>query len=234
MGRENRRDPRVNVQLEVYLQTARGEDPYVTKDIAYRGIFVVTPNPFPLRKLVRFRADLDGENVQMMGLVAHRVNSMDAEERGTQPGMGVSLFSVGHSSRERWRSFVREQYELDPEARRQVEMDEMPRLRVHLSSEEMLRQFIDRDFPSGSIFYRMPELQPVGTRVMLEVIHPSSGEMFELEASITETVEEPRHKRGVRVAFDELSEASLTRFNTFDDSQDSNLEELSASDLVLE
>lgn len=230
MGRENRRDPRVDVQLNVHLQTARGEDPYITKDISYRGIFVVTQNPYPLRKLVRFRATLDGVDVQMMGLVAHRVNSLDAEERGTQPGMGVSLFSLGRSTREEWRTFVRDQYELDPEARRQVEIDEMPRLRIHLASDEMLRKFIDRDFPSGSIFYRMPELQPVGSRVMLEVVHPKSGDMFELEASITETVEEPRHKRGVRLAFDELSEASFTRFNTFDNAATS-LDELSVSDL---
>jgi hypothetical protein len=233
MGRENRRDPRVNVELDVFLPTARGEDRYVTKDIAYRGIFVVTPNPYPLRKLVRFRASLDGVDVQMMGLVAHRVNAMDAEERGTQPGMGVSLFSVGHSARQEWRDYVRTQYELDPEARRQVEIDEMPRLRIHLASQDMLRQFIDRDFPSGSIFYRMPELQPVGTRVRLEVIHPESREMFELEATVTEVVEEPRHKRGVRVAFDEMSEATESRFHDFDTSQPS-LDELSVSDLEFE
>ncbi len=233
MGRENRRDPRVDVQLDVFLQTARGEDRYVTKDISYRGIFVVTPNPYPLRKLVRFRASLDGSDVQMVGLVAHRVNSMDADERGTQPGMGVTLFSVGKSTREEWRDYVRAQYELDPEARRQVELEEMPRLRIHLASEEMLRQFVDRDLPSGSIFYRMPELQPVGTRVRLEVIHPQSRDMFEIEATITDVVEEPRHSRGVRVAFDEMSEATESRFHEFDVAEGS-LDELSVSDLVIE
>ena len=213
--RENRRDPRVDIALDVKIQTAVGETTFQTKDISYRGVFILCSDPFPLRKLVRFKTVVDDQELQMMGLVAHRLNAPDAAERGVKPGMGIQLYSVGDDTRDRWRQYVRDCYEADPDAAEEMRASELPRIRIHLATEAMMKQFMERDFPSGSIFYRTPDVHPVGTRVLCEVSHPTTGEHFQLQAQVSEVSDGPRRNRGMRVDFLELSEASDERFDDF-------------------
>ena len=224
MSRENRRDPRVEVTLPVFIQDAAGEKHFNTKDISYRGIFIMTREPFPLRKLVRFRMEAPDGDYQMMGLVAHRMNELDAAEFGRDPGMGIQLYSVGKLTRERWRDFVLDNYNADPEARAELERKRMPRIRIHLKNDKMKQQFMMRDFPSGGIFYRTNDLQPVGTRMICDVIHPTSGRVFELNATVSETIDGSRRKRGLQLTFDELSEASNHDLERFDLGETSEVE----------
>lgn len=223
MSRQNRRDPRVEIALDVFIQDAAGEVKYMTKDISYRGVFIVTRDPFPLRKLVRFRMTSDDGDYQMMGLVAHRVNDFDAAESGRDAGMGIQLYSVGKVTKERWRDFVTETYHADPVARAELERKRMPRIRIHLKNEKMKDQFMSRDFPSGGIFYRTNDLQDVGTRVVCDVIHPKSGRIFELPATVTNRVDGSRRKRGLQLTFEELSEGSSQQFEAFDLGEESEI-----------
>lgn len=214
--RENRKDPRVDVALDVKIQTATGEAHFRTKDISYRGVFILTGDPYPLRKLVRFKAVVDDQELQMMGLVAHRLNAPDAAESGVKPGMGIQLYSVGEDTRDLWRQYVRDCYEQDPDAADEIRANELPRIRIHLATEAMMKQFMEKDFPSGSIFYRTPDVHPVGTRVICEVSHPVTAQYFQLQASVSEVAEGPRRNRGMRVDFLELSEATNERFDIFE------------------
>ncbi|MEC9399346.1 MAG: PilZ domain-containing protein, partial [Myxococcota bacterium] len=90
----HRRAPRIEKRLEIVLQFPEREQRYITRDISYVGVFVETPEPLPLRKLMRVQVKLDEEQepVKMLGLVAHRVNSADAMETGKPTGMGIQLF----------------------------------------------------------------------------------------------------------------------------------------------
>lgn len=216
MGKELRREPRVKANFEFVVETAGKTLHYYTRNASFSGVFLISENPLPLRRLVRLKTELDGEPIEMIGMVAHTINGPDAMELGKNPGMGVALFSLGPEPERRWREWVRVEYEKDPEAHAALMATELPKLRIHLKNEAMKEQFFQKDYPSGTIFYRTPDLLPEGTRVVCEVKHPDTGRLMELFATVTETVEGARRKRGIRLSFEELSEASTERFGRFE------------------
>lgn len=216
MGRELRREPRVRTNFEIELETAGRTVRYQTRNASFRGLFVISDETLPLRRLVRVRAEISDELLELVGLVAHTVNAADAVELNKQPGMGISLFSLGPHQRQVWEEFVRAEYEKDPEAHAALIASELPRLKIALKNEKMKEQFFGSDLPSGEIFYRTPDLMPEGTQVVIEVRHPDTGKSLELVARVIEVVEGSRRKRGIRIAFDELSEASTLRVDRFE------------------
>lgn len=213
----NRRDPRVEVALSIVLQLPSGAQRHQTQNISYRGVFINSAEPLPLRKLVRFQIappSVD-EAMQMLGLVAHRVSRAEAAERGLRPGMGLQLFSMGQDVRERWRLLVREEYERDPYARRIMALKELPHVRVRVPKVDHLRQFASNDLRSGQTFLRTGDLQPQGSRVLLELIHPESHELFHLEAQVGRVVETPLQQRGMQLHFPPVDAELQDRLDTF-------------------
>lgn len=199
-----RRSPRVNTALDVFLQTVDGDVSFQTRDASYEGVFLVSQNPLPLRKLIRFRTRLPNsqEDLQMLGLVAHTVNPADAAETGQAPGMGIQLFSLGRETKERWREYIDELYTINPEARRAVESARRPKVRVRIPNAELLNRFKTVDLPAKSLFLRTPDLHPVGTQVDCIISHPLSGQSFILPATVAESIEGSIKERGLRLSFD--------------------------------
>lgn len=216
MGRELRREPRVRTNFEVELETAGRTLRYMTRNASFSGLFLITDDTLPLRRLVRVRCEVSGQRLELVGLVAHTINAADAHELNKQPGMGISLFSLGPHQREVWEEYVRTEYEKDPEAHAALIASELPRLKVALKNEKMKEQFFGNDLPSGEIFYRTPDLMDEGTQVVVEVRHPDTGKSLELFARVTERVDGSRRKRGIRIVFDEMSEASVDRVGRFE------------------
>lgn len=216
MGKELRREPRVPTTFELNLETAGLSGTYTTLNASFKGVFVMTEEPLPLRRLVRIRAEVDGVDVEMLGVVAHTLNAVDAHDANKQPGMGIALFGLGPAQRQHWNDFVRSEYEKDPDAHAALMAAELPRLRLHLKNDKMKERFFGTDLPSGEIFYRTTELFPEGSRLCCEIKHPDTGKTLELVATVVEVVEGSRRKRGIRVAFDELSEASTHRLDRFE------------------
>ncbi|MFU8806372.1 MAG: PilZ domain-containing protein [Bradymonadaceae bacterium] len=208
-----RREPRVNVALDVFLQTLHGEESFVTRNASYAGVFIVCPDPFPLRKLIRFKTRLPNaeEDVQMMGLVAHTINAADAAELGRPPGMGIQIFSLGDETRQKWRDYIGEEYDKSPEAREAIELSEIPRVRVRIPNHGMLEKFYARDLPSGGIFLRTAELHPEGTHVECDIVHPDDGRIFVIEAVVSEVIPAPVRERGIRLAMEPLQDMSTLR-----------------------
>lgn len=193
--------PRVDVTLKVYLQTVDGDVPCKTRDASYEGVFIVRQNPLPLRKLIRFRAQLPntGEELQMLGLVAHTVNATDAAERGRQPGMGIQLFSLGKQTRQRWRDFIDALYEEDPQALAAIEESLRPDVRVRIPNPEMLARFREVDLPRGTLFVRTPELAAPGTDVDCIVSRPGDDREFTLSATVKKAIEGSVRERGLQL-----------------------------------
>lgn len=215
MGKSNRRDPRVNIGLDVRMSTPAGFDTYRTKNISYRGIFIVSMDPLPLRRLTRLTIPGDGQNIEMLGMVAHRINTADAAERGIQPGMGINLFPCGSGIQQEWRDFIDAHLERDPALRQSIHEHNLPRLKIHIKDVEVLKNFAQKDVPAGGIFYRTPDLHPVGAEVMLEIQHPSSGGRFLMKASVTEAVEGGRRHRGMQILFDPMDDPKRAEFQSF-------------------
>ncbi len=212
--RNQRRSPRVPHELAVTLQFPNGPQHHFTQNISYQGIFIVCDAPLPLRKLVRFTANLgDDEPTQLLGMVAHHISQADGMEHGTDPGMGIALFSVGPEGHARWCQFVRDRYEHNPKALTQVRQRELPHVRVHAPGVEELRQFALAQVAQGEVFLYSAEVHPVGTRVWFETNHPDTKKPFRIEATVTEAVEAPRQSRGVRLAFDDAQATSQALAN---------------------
>ncbi len=216
MSRANRREPRVPINLAVRLQTAAGEVEYKTKNVSSSGVFIVCEEPLPLRRLARFRTVLDdNRELQMLGLVAHRINRADASERGTQPGMGVQLYSVGAETGERWRDFVRGLVERDPALIKAMEERNLPHIRVRMSSAEKLAKFQTKDLPRAMFFYRTPDPFPKGQKVICEIYHEGSEDPFSLSGTVGERVEGGRRKRGMEIHLHDVDETTVDRFAEF-------------------
>lgn len=213
----NRRDPRVKVALDIVVQLPSETKRYRTKDISYRGVFIACPDPLPLRKLIRFQiVEPDsGEALQMLGLVAHRLNEFDAHERGLEAGMGLQLFSVGAYHGERWRALVREEYDNDPYAKRIMEMRERPHVKVHVATVEQLVGFANNDLFAGTTFLHTSDLHPAGEEVLLELVHPESQRTFLLAAQVTDVIEAPKQDRGIQLSFPPVDEELHARLQTF-------------------
>lgn len=215
--KSQRREPRIDISLPVTLRLPRGDLHYEISDASYRGVFIACATPLPLRKLVRFSTQLhpDDPPLHMLGLVAHTVNPLEARESGKTAGMGVQLYSVGKETRARWRAFISEEYEKDPEARATARALAAPRVSLNLRSEEQLSTFATRDFASGSIFVRTLSLHPVDTLVICEVVHPRTHRPFGLSARVVALQEAPRRERGMRLEFVALTPEQRQQFDQF-------------------
>jgi Tfp pilus assembly protein PilZ len=212
-----RREPRIDISLPVTLQLPSGELQYEISNASFRGIFIACPDPLQLRKLVRFETLLDDESepLQMLGLIAHTVNPTEARESGKTPGMGIQLYAVGNATRERWRDFISEQYEQDPQLAEKVRALDTNSVNVHMRSMEQLHNFATRDLVEGNIFVRTSELSSVDSTVVCKIVHPDADEAFELEARVIDVKETPRRERGMRVEFLELDEERREQFQAF-------------------
>jgi hypothetical protein len=212
---KDRRSPRVHVALDVFLQTVDGDIRFKTSDASYQGIFIVSPDPLPLRKLIRFRTRLTTSNdeLQMLGLVAHTVNAEEAAETGERAGMGIQLFSLGRATRQAWRDFVDELYQKNPAARRAVESARRPQVKIRIPNPDMLKRFRNADLPSGKLFLRTPELHPPGTEINCVILHPVSGQSFIIPGEVLETIDGSVKERGMQLAFSaDLDDPELIAF----------------------
>ncbi len=196
-----RKSPRVDVELDVFIQTVDGDVPCQTRDASYEGVYIIRSNPLPLRKLIRFRTVLpDSEQeLQMLGLVAHTVNPVEARDRGRDPGMGIQLFSLGQQTRQQWRDFVDTLYDSNPDARRSFELSRTPIVEMRVPNSAMLRKLRTVDLPNGRLFVYTSELYPKGTSVKCLLVHPVSGEEFAIDAEVFEVVDGPIQERGLRL-----------------------------------
>ena len=93
-----RRDPRVGIRVPVELVRGRAALPAEARDVSYRGLFVATAAPPPLRSLVRLRVALPQRTLEVHAMVVHV----------TDEGAGLQLWAVSGVDRADWDAFVRE------------------------------------------------------------------------------------------------------------------------------
>jgi Tfp pilus assembly protein PilZ len=232
--REARREPRIKINLPVTVKLPTGDHQYQTEDASYRGVFLTCPEPLQLRKLVRFTTQLgeDEEPLEMLGLVAHTVNQADAQDSGRSPGMGIQLYSVGKETRQRWRDFIRDEYEKRPDIRDAVRKLDLSRVKVHMRTLDQLVNFVENDLLEGGIFVRTSDLHPEGADVVCDIIHPEHNESFALEATVSSVTEAPRRDRGMELVFDDVTEETLRELVAFIESE-GDVEDLDAEMLEI-
>ena len=95
--------PRIPARFAVRFATVQDFVLEYAANISAGGVFVHSPNPPPLKSIVRVEMQLpgDGPPVPARGVVVHRVSREEAEARGTLPGMGVQFMDADDDFRSR-------------------------------------------------------------------------------------------------------------------------------------
>jgi hypothetical protein len=216
-GKNSRREPRIDLDLTVTLKLPDSEQTYNVGDASYRGVFLLSQNPLPLRKLVRMQIQLPGDDqpLQMMGLVAHHISPAEANEIGRDAGMGIHLFSVGEETHKQWRQFIRDRYESDPRAHEQFKRIELPHVVAHLPDHKALSEYFDDELTTGEMFVRSSEVHDEEETVICDIVHPDGADSIDLEGTVVEAVKSPPRKRGMRIAFDNIRDDDKRRIQAF-------------------
>ncbi len=108
MNNENlRREARVDVRVPVTVY--RGKKPLglETSDVSFKGLFVCTEDPPPLRSLVKLRVALVGREFEAHAMAVHVVRPAPSEGASHHPGVGLQFWGLSGQDRLAWDDFVR-------------------------------------------------------------------------------------------------------------------------------
>lgn len=102
-----RQDPRIFAGLSVTVLSTRPRLEATTWDVSFRGLFLCTATPRPVRQLVRFSltSPATGRELLLHGMVVNVIGPDDPE--GRPQGMGVELYAVEPEARGAWWELVR-------------------------------------------------------------------------------------------------------------------------------
>lgn len=196
-GRSKRREARFDVQLALTLKSGSKSQHVLTENVSYRGLFVRTDTPPPLRQLVKLEAVLPPDNVRFVshGMSVFVIKPDDAS--GRAPGAGIQFYGMGDERRawEAYVNLVKKSAAVTPAVargpalpgpepvRRKHERVAMV-LEVRPTSIADLIRMWTRDISAGGMFLSSSQLLPLGTELELAVKHPTTGTVFNVEAVV--------------------------------------------------
>lgn len=102
-GENLRKDQRIAAQIAVVFKRGRSTWSQATSDVSFRGLFVVTTSPPPLRSLVQMRVTLPSHTFETHAMVVH----VKASEDGGAAGVGLQFWGFSGPDRLQWDAFVR-------------------------------------------------------------------------------------------------------------------------------
>jgi Tfp pilus assembly protein PilZ len=201
MIRTKRRDTRFEIRFPTQVRQGHRTDSFFTEDVSFRGVFLRTDTPPPLRRLVDLRLVLPPGDAALLahGMVVHVVPHGNTFER--VPGFGVQFYALDKVTREIWETFVREVAACCPESPypslpaqqpagidRRLDARRMAVLRIKVETARDLHDLYATDVSKGGMFVAT-ELDLVeSTVVVIHVAHPETAETFLFDAIV-------RHRR---------------------------------------
>ena len=230
---QRRRDKRYPARLPIRTRVRGSLNDLFSEDISFRGLFLCTTSPPPLRQLIRIETVLPPRNVPFAthGMVVHVVSPGDPA--GRRPGFGVQFYGMG-DERRAWEAFVQyiQQSALalpdhrdsrpPPNGNRLAAGSGMQNsrryqrfpivLEVRPRDLEDLYRLYSRDVSGGGMFLATPREIAVGSEVRLDVRHPHNGSLFQLSAVVRRCSGEPP---GIGVEFTGLDERRRREFFEF-------------------
>ncbi len=207
MGIEKRKDRRYPFHVRTVLQSGRSEVVAQTEDVSFKGVFIRTDTPLPERHLLKLKFTLppEGDGFTITGMVARSVPGRD----GKPPGAGIQFYGANSTDLDRWNRFIRwvaagapaPAPPSTPASAPAVPLPgvfppgtpdavhrRVPRfaavLNVNLRDMGELEQLYTRNISQGGMFVATMLDPPAGTPLKLAIVHPRSGERFDLEAVV--------------------------------------------------
>lgn len=105
MSSNKRKFERYDLHLTAYLKDKGGSHKLRTGNISRYGLFLLTPDPKPLRQLVKVQIEFPGGTDSLEVLAQVMWSDLKGEREG-QPGMGLKFFSIPDREKRRWEEFV--------------------------------------------------------------------------------------------------------------------------------
>jgi hypothetical protein len=209
---ERRRDARYKARIAVTMTRGKVTTPLLTEDVSFRGVFVRMDAPPALRQLVQLEIALPrGATIRPHAMVVYRV-----PPGGDQvPGAGLQFYGLDGRDRIHWDTFVHEvRQEAKPlpppsdgaiDAIKRKHERHVVRFEVRLTSLEELRALYTRDISKGGMALETELLIQVGEEVGLDLVHPTSGIEFALDAVVRRVIRD-NGVRGLGLEFVGLTE----------------------------
>jgi hypothetical protein len=232
MCAQRRRDVRYAIRFPTQLSIGKRTFSLLTSDVSYGGVFLRTDTPPPLQQLVGVELVLPiGDRALSVHGMTVRVIQPD-NPSGYDAGIGVQFYAVDQATRLSWETFIRYVEDHYPHAADQAPL-RLPRgftpepvrrrferhtavLKVEPATQRELEEIYTNGVCTGSMFVPTPLDLPPGTRVIVYVEHPSSGQPFLLEASVVDRVEaSPTSQPGLGLALQGLDQRGRDDFSDF-------------------
>lgn len=222
LPKESRRHRRIPVRLPIRIGEGDAEVTLMTEDVSYSGVFVRTDMFLAPRSRVSLtiRVPDTGEDLKLVGVIAHVIDWEMAADFQQGPGMGLQIYGFDRESLQQWNGFVaramalNDARSLDDAARSVDEVREMvtpirrrfprvtARYEVRANSVDELFEVLTKDISAGGTFLLNEQLLPVRTPVSLAFVHPVDSSRFEIGGHVVRVVESPASQRGMGVHFD--------------------------------
>jgi hypothetical protein len=105
-----RREARVDACIQVIVVRGRKMEALQTTDVSFKGLFLRTSDPPPLRSLMRLRVLLPLREIEAHAMVVHVCTTNDPSE-GRSPGVGVQFWGLAGPEQTAWDDFVRDVFQ---------------------------------------------------------------------------------------------------------------------------
>lgn len=103
-----RREARLGARIKVLAVRGRTSEPLETTDVSFKGLFLRTDNPPPLRSLVRLKVSLPSRDIEAHAMVVHvSGESAPSLEAARERGCGLQFWGLAGPDRNAWDEFIR-------------------------------------------------------------------------------------------------------------------------------
>jgi hypothetical protein len=106
-----RREARVDARIRVTVVRGRRMISLETADVSFKGLFLQTDDPPPLRSLMRLRVALPEREIEAHAMAVHVATATSDASEG-RAGVGVQFWGLAGPDRTAWDDFVRELIQL--------------------------------------------------------------------------------------------------------------------------
>lgn len=196
--------PRV---LRVEFDSPEDFEREFAENLAKGGVFVPTEESFDMRESVRVVLALAfcEEKLSLGGEVVHLVTP-DLAAMGGRAGVAVQFEGSSHAVRKmlepmRVAAGAPEHVQRDSGRRRSPRVEARVAARID-DGQNALIQGVTRDVSQTGVLVNVPGRSvPIGERVRLSLVHPSTGEMMEVEGVVARAVETEGEVAAIAVEF---------------------------------
>jgi Tfp pilus assembly protein PilZ len=224
-GVEKRRDKRYRFQMPALLVRGGREVPLLTGDVGYRGLFLRTDDPPPLRQLLQVMLRLPPGDDELT-VHAMAVFGVPAGTTTGAPGVGLQFYAVSGEARQKWERFVRWVAKTHPESLEapvkpaaavpDAVKRQFPRvsraLSVRAQSIRDLQPLVTEDVSRGGMFLLTGLDVAIGSELRLLVTHPLTGQTIAVDTIVRRRVEHPPERAGLGVELFGLDEKRREEF----------------------